>query len=560
MHQTLNTQTNSAEQQPNQLDLHEHFNLPQLLAYAINANLTVGEWGRGTGKSVGAVAPRMVHCAKAMPRMAGTFLAPSYRKFMDHMWSGIRRGFTEKMKLQEGRDFLFLKEPPAHWPRPYSAPGTYGHFIPFSNGSGYHIISFDHGQTSNSLDTDVNITDEGKLIDGTRAQEEVYNTMRGNLDHFGDLPEHYSKWIFSDKFVRSDSKQSRWYSEYKGQVDQKLIQEILLTVLAIQQSVNPRLILHLQRKLKALQKQATFYSEASTIDNIHAVGIEYVEGLAKTNSSYGILTSIFNMDLKRSDGKGLFYPQFTEYKNSYNASDNDRVDELIQTIGHDSYLQSRTCALDKDHMPDEPLMVLLDLGGSYNWAVVAQKRANIIRCIKDFCIPAPLKTKDMVQSIHDYYSKGHRRKLIKLYWPKDADNATYSDDVTDVQKIIKWFEELGWTVDDKMPENHRFISHKKKFEFGQYIFDMKPTRDERFPIVLLNASNCTDTISSISNCKLKPGEIKYEKEKKGEKKKENDQRKEPHLSDALDWLCIDYLDYLSEENTGYTTSLHTLNK
>lgn len=538
------------------LEITEHFNEVQLLIHNINPNLMAIDAGRGFGKSTGLAAPRMVHCAKMMPRMAGTFLAPSYRKFMDHMWPGIKKGF-EKMKMVEGRDFVFLKRPPAHWDRPYMAPGSFDHFISFRNGSGYHIISFDHGQTSNALDTDCNITDEAKMINGEQAQEEVYNTMRGNRDHFGHLAEHYSKWIMSDKYIRAGTKHERWYADYKNQMDTNLIVDIVCTLGAIHDSQNPLLKAKLSESLAKLQKRAVFYCGASTIDNIHAVGLEYIEGIAKTNTAYGILTSIFNMDIKKQDGN-LFYPLFNEVQHTYNASHNNRIDEIILLGGHDSYLSMRSCELDSDLIKDEPLKLLIDMGGNFNWGIVMQKKgANLIRGLKDFVVQKPRKLLDLADDVMGYY-RTHHKKVFELYWPKDGERENYITYEADIQILIKHIERNGWVVRDMMPDHHKFIPHGTKYSFGEKVFDSTSQRDERFPLVTFNASNCFDTICSLSGAKLLPGEVNRRKDKRGEKKNETDlevQRKQTHLSDAFDWLLIDYLPELLNDKPTYTTPM-----
>lgn len=537
----------------NILTLDEHLNLPQLLVHLIGANHTIGEWGRGTGKSTGAVAPRMVHLAKVMPGMAGTFLAPSFRKFTDHMWPGIKKGFTEKMKLVEGRDFVCFKRPPEHWGKPFMAPKSFDHFVSFRNGSGFHIISFDHSQTANGLDTDANITDEAKLIDGERAQEEVFNTLRGNRDKFGHLPEHYSKWIFSDKYIKPGSKQNNWYNAYKAQNTPDIIEQILLTLLAIQQTKSSSVIAKLKMRLVELRKQCVYYTEASTVDNIHAVGIEYIEGLAKTNSAYGILTSIFNMEVKRGD-ESYFYPMFNEHKHTYESSDNARIDELLQIYDHETYLSKRSSALDNDVIKTEKLKVFLDLGGTYNWALVAQKKANTVKFLKNFSVQKPRKLIELATDIASYYLN-HSKKYIELYWPKDGENETYVENRSDIERFISHLESLGWVVEDKMPTDHKFIPHKLKYDFGCYVFDYSESRDNRFPFVMFNASNCSEAIWSISNAKLVPGEEKRRKDKRGEKNHKLPQWQQTHYSDAFDWLIIDYLDLL-QESTGYSVSLH----
>lgn len=542
----------------NLIEHKEHLNLPQLLAHAVNANTTAVTASRASGKSLGIVAPRIIHCAKVMPRSLGTFLSPSFRKFTDHLWPGIKKGFTEKFKLIEDRDFVFFKRPPEKWKlangqvvSPYTSPGSYERCITFPNGSSLMVISQDPGQTSNGLDTDYNITDEAKLIDGERAQEETYNTLRGNRDKFGHLAEHYSKWILSDKYILDNSKQSTWWVDYKKLHDPSLIAEILIHQLAISKCDDANVKNHLLSKLVLLQKKCVNYIEANILDNIHAVGIEYLEQLAKTNSPYGILTSLFNMDVKRSEGNS-FYPLFSEYKHTYGASNDSKVTSLIERHGHDYYLENRTSDLDTDVIHTQKLIVTFDLGGKYNWALVGQKQGNVHRWLKDFMVEKPKLLKDLIHEICLYY-RNHKHKEVRLLWGLDADNEQPDEAMTHISRITEYFSGNGWVVIDGAGHARR-ISHSLKYTFGEKVFDTSQHRDERFPMVIFNSSNCARAIWSMSEAKLVPGEIKRKKDKRGEKNINLPQWQQPHLSDAHDWLIIDYLDYLTD-GEGYSVSL-----
>lgn len=538
----------------NELVISEHFNEAQLLIMLINANFTNGIWGRGTGKTTGAEAWRTVHCAKVMPRSAGTFSSPSYRKFTDHIWPALRKGYQEKFHFVEDRDFCFLKPPPqswrlenGQWAVPYMAPGYFHHFISFPNGSGYHVISQDHGQTANALDTDWSIVEEAKLQNGERIQEELWNTLRGNKDRFGHLPEHYSRWVFSDKYTRSDSKQTRWFEEYKDQsLTAAQMKEILVLVYTISICKNKKLRDHLTKQLHSLQKQAVFYSEASAVDNLAVLGIDFIRNQSKSSTPYGLLTSIFNMEVKKVEGD-LFYPLLSEYIHGYDASDNSRIDSIIERSGFDSYLEGRDYRLDTDVMDDVALKVCLDFGGTFNWAVVCQLQINVIKALKNFWVEKPKKFPDLIREICRYYKHRLNRK-IELYYDVGANKEDNRTIETDAQVVIEVFQKEGWIV-TVQTTTKTYIPHKLKYRFWEHCLDRKSNRDDRFPKFAYNRANCLELGWSMSHAKLvktSREQRKYEKDKRSEGDAKLPQWQATHLSDCIDWLAIDYLHILDE--------------
>ena len=537
------------------LTLQKHFNFKQRLVIIINGWLVVIEWARGTGKSTGPGAWRIVHCAKVMPRSAGTFSSPSFRKFTDHMWPAYRKAFEELYRLKEGRDYVMMKTPPEHWPRPYMAPASFKYFITFRNGSGMHITSQDHNQTENALDTDWHITDEAKLQNGDRIIQGAYKTLRGNRNHFGHRPEHYSRWILSDRMVRAGSNQNRWYADYQAQASSEAeIQEIIEWYLTLKNCKNPILRAAAERELFARQKGCILYSLAETMDNIHAVGEEYIMNEIKSGKPAEVLASIFNMEIKTKEGS-RFYPLFNEVLHAYNDSHNNRVEEFIWEHGHEEYLNNRSCRFDSDLQKGKNLKGFFDFGGTFNWSAVAQKQQNIVKFLKNFSVERPKKLRDLVRAMTEYY-RFHDKKVIEIYYGVDANAERAADTKTDIVKLKEYFEEEGWTVIDMMEEHRSFIRHKKKYDFWLLAFDFSEDRDDRIPKVMFNSSNCLELIWSISNAMLKPGEKEYEKDKRDEKKLDFPQWKATHLSDAIDWLAVDYLDCLDEDSNSYLVSFH----
>ena len=103
----------------------------------------------------------------------------------------------------------------------------------------------------------------------------------------------------------------------------------------------------------------------------------------------------------------------------------------------------------------------------------------------------------------------------------------------------------------------KYPSHKLKYKFWIEVMSNASNRDDRFPKYQLNRDKCPYLNTSIGNAlkKFKIGFDDFEKDKDDEKKIHTiDQRTTTHLSDANDWIILDYIDLLENSNPfGFST-------
>lgn len=536
-----------------------HLNKPQLEALIVNANITVVEAGRGTGKSSGIIAPRVNHLARVMPRST-TFLAgPSYRKIIDDLWPNIKKGLNN-IGLSEfdddnpEGDYTFLKKPPANFKKSIQNSNSFRHLITFANGFTLRLISFDYGSTSNGQDNDAGIIDEAKLMNPERIEAELIPTLRGNNMIFGNLPEYQSMLYLSDKYI--DKKQFNYLNDFKAKaLKEHEIVDIIIKQYALNEALKnnehdlAKIILD---ELNEIRLNSIHYLEAKTIDNIHALGWRYIENQYKNLSAHKFLTSIDNQTIRTSEGD-RFYDQFTEESHTYGGATNyDKMESVLEDsfYNFDQYTSNRNSLMDNDCVINLPLKLKIDFGARYNFGLIDQVQANMRLTLKEIIVESPKKSKDLVQEFCNYY-RFHKNRDLDFYYDISANKEDSRSVELEADELVQILRDNGWNVTNKCEGLMKYPSHRIKYKFWQKMLDNSSGRDDRFTMYKINKDNCPFLIISIGKAlkKYKTNKQDFEKDKDDEKKIHTiDQRTTTHLSDANDWCILDYIEYFEEDN------------
>ena len=88
-----------------------YLNPAQLLAYNFGARSTFVRAGRGLGKSTGFLAPRLINCARSIPRSEGLFLGNSIKQLYTKTLPQVITGMEEVFGLKEGFHFCRGRAP-----------------------------------------------------------------------------------------------------------------------------------------------------------------------------------------------------------------------------------------------------------------------------------------------------------------------------------------------------------------------------------------------------------------------------------------------------------------
>lgn len=494
-----------------------YVNVPQYLFALVNARKSICNWARGTGKTEGPVALRMRNAVINMPKAMGTYTVPSYNKFMDTFYPALRIGLG-RLGLIEGAHYVFGCRPPEklRFDKPFYEPDDYKYFITFANGHTVKVISQDFRVRGQGQSIQYDITDEAKLINEDQRKEHVLKAMRGLEHYFQHVPEYRSELICSDKFL--GEKHSPWFMRFKEDMDSDLINDIIRVALS---NPSPDIAARLNR----IRCGALYFSEASAIDNIHALGLNYFLDNYRNSTPLEFLVALLNHDMIKVEGG--FYPYVDEGLHGVVSTREDYWNNL------ELHTSQRNCNSDGDIDYSRPLELSLDFGGNNNFATVTQCNLDrlVFRTLNCF---HGTKYEDVLASFIDYYEPFRaRHKVVELWADPQGNKAVANSKLTYVEDCIRILRAAGWVVINKA-EDFVYLPHNDKFNIMKKVLYMGADRDERYPIWKFNHDNAYDVFLSMSGAKSKQVGNETRKVKSDEKNKSKNQLYTTHFSDCND--------------------------
>jgi hypothetical protein len=521
-----------------------HFNKPQLRSQIIGAPNEYLVAGRGTGKTEGVLAPKDANCyLNTMPRSTGVIIAATYTQALTRTLPAYMAGL-ERIGYIYGHHYLIGETPSQAWIKkwkwqgPYRRPLNFKYFMCWWNGSGNHIISQDRKGSSNGLTIDHIKGDEAKLLNEEKLTTELFPANRGIVPAFANNPYHHGITFTTDMPVGTSG---RWILDKLSAMDVEVVNEIfknqvckfkLRYVLtngnAKQKAEAAKQVAIIDDEINDLRKGLLYYHEASTLDNIHALGIDYIKQQLRDTSEFQFDTQILNLrPMKLENG---FYPDFDEERHGYfseNESyfDNSHIDFLNPTLD---------CRKDKDLNPNLPLHIALDYNRRIHPLVVAQDTGSEIKLLNGLHALYPAKLKDVLKQFNEYY-KPLKKRLI-YYW---YDHTAVSDkeETRICDDVIAALRKGGWIV--KPMYMGQAPSHEGKYRMYGHLLQEDKYYDR---VLTFNRENCKSLITSVNLAGTKYGQNGFEKNKDPEKDPKYPAEEATHYSDALDMLVYGMLE------------------
>lgn len=532
------------------MKVQKHFNKPQLRSISIGAPKEVVVAGRATGKTVGILAPKTSKCYfKTMPRGTGVLIHSTFTQAFTRTLKELVRGW-QMLGYRHEHHFLVGQRPSDKWKKrwkwegPYAPPFEYKYFVSWYNGAVAQIVSQERIGSSNGLSIDWIAGDEARLLNHERLQTELFPANRGIIPAFADNPYHHGFTFTTDMPVGSSG---QWILDMFNQMDLQKVNDIwkLLTTRfimyhlaktgnAAQKAEAKKQIEVLTDELKELRKGLLLYHEASTLDNIHTLGIEYIKEQLRNTDPLTFDIQILNLrPLRLEDG---FYPDFDEDVHGYfseNASyfDNTEIDIL------NPQLDCRKDAIDGncgDLDMNAPLHIAMDYNKRIHPISVAQVHKDELRFVNALHSLYPGKLKEAVNLFCDYY-KPHKRKLV-YYW---YDHTAVGDQhetrpCDDVMAILR---KRGWIV------KGLYIGHQPGYEERYRMWgDVLTDSDKYSRKIRFNRENCRFLIGSIQRAGTRRTTAGFEKDKRPEQDPKVPAYDATHHSDAADTLAFGVLE------------------
>jgi hypothetical protein len=509
--------------------LRVHFNVPQLRFFTIMPQISLLIFGRGTGKTEGCTSMWLLNNLLKMPRCSGGLVIPNYtnlEKIMKGIWAGWR-----KLGFEEGKHFVIGTQPPKSWAIGYNAPRkNFMNYVSFYNGAGFYILSAK--SKHNGADLDFLAVEEARYL---KAEDfaELAPIVRANKQVFGHLSCHHSFLFVTD---RPKKPAEEWIYRMVQQVDHEAIELIWqvqakIALLKIWVRQNPynlsevqttlNQIKYWEKHLNELRKGVTYYGEASTLDNIHAVGMQAIKNFKATLSEYEYRVSILNERFKSLDKQ--FYSTFNPNKHGYYT-----LQDIDINRGFD---------------------VSLDYNNRICCMVVGQPHGDEYRIVDEAYVLSPQNLEHLAQTFHNKH-KHHFNKAVNYYFDPTAKQGRSAVSNTPYYEVFaNRLSALGWYVTLKPTP---YTTHEQRYDHFNLLFGEHDSSRLR---IRYNRERCPNLELSLTNAevvnRVSRGKSIVGKDKSAELLAHVDQRHTTHLSEAMDNLLMHVTTLKPHANTFY---------
>lgn len=508
-----------------------HRNIPQMLFFTIWAKITILLWGRGTGKSV-TMPTWIIENISEMPGCVGAVGTDSYKHLRKQIIPEFKRQWRI-MGLAEGRDYWIDKFPPKHLgiPEALRPPAVCENHIFFRNGSVVKFFSFNFQALENGDSIDFLGIEEGKQVKPSRVNE-ILPCLRGNEDaEWAGKSCNKSVLIVSDM---PDEVEGYYLLDFDDMMKPDLIDRIanMKAVITLAEeeleagkvdrkdkSEFVKKLEYLKSKLNDYRKDAVYVSYASTLENLHALGLDVFANLKKSIRSLSKFRSSVMNELPQQI-KDCFYHLLSKEKHGYVALNKDYITSLDDKTKDD-------CRWDTDTPSNENLRMGMDYNAAICCAVIGtyDEYNKDLKFIKNFWADVDEdKIKDrkvlraLMKKIIKYY-KPLEYKVIDYYYdstalvtgPDSGYDYVNKEKNTSKSIVVSMLQEAGWTVIE-----HQIVQAGFRDRFEDWENDLSDDElaNSKFSF---NIENCSEWYFSATHTKTK---FQYRVTKNGEPYKE----------------------------------------
>lgn len=478
------------------------YNLAQYILLFATQKITFLEWGRGTGKST-IIARRIIDCVEQMPRSTGVLVGETFATIKTRTLPSTIAGL-EQHGYYKDIHYVVDKTPPAswNWKEPFAPPLDYKNSILFYNGTVMLFISQDASASSGrGLNIDWFVGDEAARLNEQKFETDILLTNRGNKyrkaeyadgswKYFSECSLHHSGLLASTTPVTASG---QWVLKYE--------------------------------ELAILQPDQFLFMRSSAEVNRANLGDDYFDNAKAIMPDFMYAAEVENKRISRiEDG---FYPSLNEDKHCYNQFDIEYYTEM-------QLHSTPTCMGDADLSRDEPLILGIDFGANINCLVVAQDQGDTLSIIKNFYVKSPRIIEDLINDEFIPYYEAHINKKIYLWYDPAGNTSVANARLTYAQEVVGLLQSKGWMVETMTSPHGYNEQHTLKYKLWN---DILKERDDKYPKIRFNKSNCQELWISMTQAPAKQGSNEaIQKNKNSERNKKMDQAHATHFSDAVDLI------------------------
>lgn len=464
--------------------------------------------GRGVAKSTVILARRSERCVRLMPGAPVAIVANTYSNLVDNIMPAVQNGWKLN-GLIEGVHYIKGKRPPMEWRRRCSViVDDYRHVYSFWNGSVIFLGSLDNPSLLAGKSVAHLLFDEAKYASDARAAR-VLPILRGDAITYGRCHLYGGVTITTDMPDVTEG-EFDWFFRYASEMDPERVIRIVqaageLNRLRIRLERENRVARPDERKIERIEKKIdyftegllklrkgqTFFMNISSFVNIDILTVDYARRLYNgALELHEFLKSVLGMRPGvRKDAR--FYVLFGD-RHKYN--DGTRSAEAAFSSAELRFLD-----------PTRPLDGGMDFGNMLS-LVIGQQDGKYYRVHKNFYEIPPGWFRELADQFLDFFA-GHGCKTLDLYYDRAGNN--YQKQGEDYASKIKEAIEkdgtgrrTGWTVVLKS-RKQAIIQQNAEFNF---MHELMRGENPRLPLLLVDALNCPEMISSIEGAKA---EVRY---------------------------------------------------
>lgn len=525
------------------IERHEvHHNGPQLEYLLIQAAMTLLLLGRGGGKSK-PLAHRLKICMDLMPKSVGRFSAYTYLGMLDNVLPGVIQCWEEDYHLVEGIHFWVNRWPPKELniPRPYFAPrGDGKHLICWPNGSVAILTSMDRS-IYNGSNFDWFVGDEVRISKKEKFSE-LLRAMRGNKSHFSWCWLHHSIMFATDM---PQDPSGNWLFEYIDLQDHDVnhmikivairanqIRLALPTLKGAQLDEAETLLEEYDKHLNTLRKRAVHVIEASSLENVHALGMDVILRMKRDSTEFEFDVAILN--LKPGKVTNGFYALLDENTHGYTSMNYDYIDQLERV--HRGEIKPNWKWYN-DYNIDQPLQIGCDHNNAINWIVTGQPfyEFNKFRIQSAMYVKSPDYIKQCVEEWCKFY-KDFPTNTVVYHYDATHIKSNSNGDKSEMDIVIETLRSHGWRVEKNYLSSPSF--HTTRYSLWQ---NALKGGDEKLLNPEFNMTTCETLVKGMQQTKVIQLEGKFKKDKRTERKNKSGNydvppELAPHGSEACDVL------------------------
>jgi len=411
--------------------------------------------------------------------------------------------------LIEGVHYIKGKRPPEEWRRRCSViVDDYRHVYSFWNGSVLFLGSLDNPSLLAGKSVAHLLFDETKYASDAKAAR-VMPILRSDAITYGRCHLYGGVTITTDMPDVTEGEYD-WFFRYASEMNPERIIKIIqaaselnrlnIKLLKLNRAGTPdvKKIARLEKKiayyeegLLKLRKGQTFFMNISSFVNIDILTVDYAKRLYNgALELHEFLKSVFGMRPGvRRDAR--FYVLFSDKHKYYDGT----------RSGEAAFSSDELRFLD----PTRPIDGGMDFGNMLSF-VIAQPDGQFYRVHKNLYTLPPESIRQLADQFLTFF-KNHQKKVLYLYYDRAGNNNQWQneDQAGKIKAAIEKDEEgrrTGWTV-VLMSRKQGIIRHGAEFNF---MHELMGGKNKHLPLLMVDALNCTEMISSIE---LAKAEVKH---------------------------------------------------